>query len=115
MRIRGIADAVKLKVRVSEPGFRSLRSKIGILGELDTVGCGLHAVVAELTGITNGIQKVRGESRLAPGELHRHLTPGLDAECVVKQRLDFVPGQFMYKSDLVGVHETRVTHHVAAV
>ncbi len=34
---------------------------------------------------------------------------------VVEQRRDVVPGEFVDEADLVGVHEARVAHHVAAV
>ncbi len=58
---------------------------------------------------------MRGQGWLAAGELHRHLTPRLDGNRVVEQRLDFFPGKLVHESDLVGIHETRIAHHVAAV
>ena len=39
----------------------------------------------------------------------------LDADRVVQHRLDLVPGQLVHEPYLVGVHEARVAHHVAAV
>ncbi len=58
---------------------------------------------------------MRGQGWLAPGELHGHLTPRLDGKCVVEQRLDVFPGKLVYESNLVGIHETRIAHHVAPV
>jgi hypothetical protein len=55
------------------------------------------------------------ESRLAARKLHRQLPPRLDLDRVVQDFGDLIPGQFMDKADLVGVHETWVAHHVAAV
>jgi hypothetical protein len=53
--------------------------------------------------------------RLAARELHRHLPPRLERDRVVQQRPDVVPRQLVHEPDLVGVHEARVAHHVAAV
>ena len=53
--------------------------------------------------------------RLAARELHRHLAARLDRNGVVERRLDVVPGQLVDEAHLVGVHEARVAHHVAAV
>ena len=43
------------------------------------------------------------------------MTPGFDFDGVVQDFLDVVPGQLVYEAHLVGVHETRIAHHVAAV
>ncbi len=40
---------------------------------------------------------------------------GLMRDGVVEQRLDVFPGQLVDEPDLVGVHEARIAHHVAAV
>src|SRR6185503_7429012 len=50
--ICGIADSIELQISETEPGFRSLFAELGTLGELDAVGCGLNAVVADLAGIS---------------------------------------------------------------
>ena len=115
MGIRGVADAVELEIGVAQPSFRGLPRELRALGELDAVGSRLHAVVAELAGIANGVQKIGRHGRLATGELHRHLAPRLDGKRVVEQRLDVVPGKFVHEADLVGVHEAGIAHHVAAV
>ena len=53
--------------------------------------------------------------RLSARELHRHLPPRLDRNRVVEHGLDLFPAQFVHEPDLIGVHEARVAHHVAAV
>jgi hypothetical protein len=47
--------------------------------------------------------------------LHAHLPPGLDRHRVVEQLLDLIEAQFVHVPDLVGIHEARIAHHVAAV
>ena len=115
MRVGGVADAVELQVGIAQPGLGGLLGELRALGELDAVGGRLHRGVADLAGVTDGIEEVRRQRRLAARELHRHLPPGLDADGVVEHLLDVVPGQLVDEADLVGVHEARVAHHVAAV
>jgi hypothetical protein len=47
--------------------------------------------------------------------LYAHLAPRLEGGGVVQNRLDLFPGQLMHEAHLVGVHEARIAHHVAAV
>src|ERR1700679_1877909 len=103
MGIGRVADPVELEISIAQTCFRSLPRELRTLGKLDAVGSRLHAVVAELTSVANGVQKIWGHGGLAPGELHRHLAPRLDGKSVVEQRLDIVPGQLVHKADLVGV------------
>ena len=58
MRIGRVADAVELQVSVAQARFRGLPRELRALRELDAVGCRLHAVVAQLAGVANGVQKV---------------------------------------------------------
>ena len=44
-----------------------------------------------------------------------HLPPRLDRERVVEDRLHLVERQLVDEAHLVGVHEARIAHHVAAV
>ena len=39
----------------------------------------------------------------------------LDLDCVVKNLLDVTPAQLVNESDLIGIHKTRVAHHIASV
>jgi hypothetical protein len=75
----------------------------------------LHRVVADLARVAHRVEKVRRERRLAAGELHRHLAARFDRDGVIEHRLDVFPRQLVNEADLVGVHEARVAHHVAAV
>src|SRR6185312_6098629 len=115
MRVGRIADAVKLEVRVAQPRFSRLFGELGALRELNSIGGRLHAVVSDFTRIANGVQKIRRQRRLASGELYGHLAARLDGDRVVEQLLDIFPAQLMNKADLIGIHEARVAHHIAAV
>ena len=48
VRVGGVADAVELQVGVAQAGFERGLGELRALGELDAVGRGLHAVVADL-------------------------------------------------------------------
>ena len=115
MRVGSVADAIELEIRVAQAGFRGLAAELGGFCKLDSVGGSLDAVVADFAGVLHGVEEVGRESRLAAGELHRHLASRLDRDRVVEHGLDVVPSQFMDETDLVGIHETGVAHHVAAV
>ena len=110
-----VADAVKLQVGVAQARLIRPPRKARILGELDPVGRALHAVVAHLPGIRDGVKEVRRQRRLAAGKLDRHLPPRLDRDGIVEDLPDILPAQLMHESDLVGVHEARIAHHVAPV
>jgi hypothetical protein len=78
VRVGGVADAVELQVGVAQTGFSGgCFAELLALGELDAVGRGLHAVVADLAGVGDGVEEVRRQRGLAAGELHRHLARGL--------------------------------------
>src|SRR6266478_2940865 len=115
MSVGVVADAIELQVRVAHAGFKSLLGELLALGEFDAVGGGLHAVVANLAGVSDGFEEVRAHGRLAAGELHGHLASRLDAQGVIQDFLYFVPAEFMDIANLVGVHEAGVAHHVATV
>ena len=115
VRVGRVADAVELEIDVAEAGLGSGAAELLALGELDAVGSGLHAVVANLARVGDGVKEVGREGGLAAGELHAHLPPGLDGDGVVEHGLDFVPGELVDEADLVGVHEAGIAHHVAAV
>src|SRR5216684_6462142 len=69
MRVGGVADAVKLQIRVTQSGFRRLAAELRRLGKLDSVGRGLHGVVSNFAGIANGVEEVWRKRWLAAGEL----------------------------------------------
>ncbi len=48
VRIGFVADTVELQIRVTQTGFGGLLAELGALRELDAVGRGLNAVVADL-------------------------------------------------------------------
>ena len=115
MAVGIVADSVKLEVGITQSGLMSLAGKVEALGELNSVGCSLNAVVADFTGILDGPEKVRGDGRLPTRELDRHLPSWLDPQGVVEDLLDVIPRQLMDKANLVGVHEAGVAHHIAAI
>src|SRR5471030_375540 len=113
--VGGVADAVELQVRVTQTGIRGLAAKLRALGELNAIGGSLHGGVTHFARITDGFQEVRRNGGLAARELHRHLALGLNRDGVVEQGLNIFPAQLMHEADLVGIHETGIAHHVAAV
>ena len=115
MRVGGVADAVELQIGVAQARFGGRLREVEALREFDAVGRGLHRVVADLARVANRVEEIRRQRRLAAGELHRHLALRLDGDGVVEHRLDVVPRQLVHEADLVGIHEARVAHHVAAV
>ena len=115
MRVRGVADAVELQIRVTQARFGRRLRELRALGELDAVGRRLHRVVADLARVTHRVEEVRRHRRLAARELHRHLPARLDRDGVVEDLLDVFPAQLVDEPDLVRVHEAGVAHHVAAV
>ncbi len=115
VRVGGVADAVELQVRVAQAGLSRGLGELLRLGELDAVGGGLNAGVADLARVGDGVEEVGRERGLAAGELHRHLATRLDGDGVVQHGLDLVPRELVDEADLVGVHEAGVAHHVAAV
>ena len=115
MRVGRIADAVELQVGIAQAGFRRRLREVDALGELDAVGRGLHRVVADLAGVAHGVEEIGRQRRFAARELHRHLPARLDGDRVVEHRLDVFPRELVDEPDLVGVHEARIAHHVAAV
>ena len=68
--VSGVANAVKLQVGVAQSGFSGLLAEIQALGELNAVGSSLHAVIAHLTGVAEGIEEVGRNCGLAAGELY---------------------------------------------
>src|SRR5215213_437148 len=100
---------------VAQTGFGGLAAEVLALGELNTVGRRLHAVVTDLARILNGFDEVRRDRRLAARELYGHLAARLDRDGVVEDFLNILHAQLMYEADLIGVHEARIAHHVAAV
>ncbi len=58
VRVGCVADAVELEVDVTESGFSGGAAQFLALGELDAVGRGLHAVVANLAAVGDGVKEV---------------------------------------------------------
>ena len=57
VRVGVVADTVKLQINETQSGFGSLAAKFFALGELDTVGRGLHRVVTDFAGIRTASRK----------------------------------------------------------
>ena len=55
-----VADAVELQVGVAQAGFKRLLAIILALGEFDAVGRRLHAVVAHLARVADGVEEIAG-------------------------------------------------------
>ena len=110
-----VGHAVELEVGEAHARGLGAVREVEILGEADSVGRGLHAVIADLPAVRHGIQEVRRQRRLSARELHRHLPVRLHVDRIVENLADVVPGQLVNVPDLVRVHEAGVAHHVASV
>ena len=53
--VRVVADAVELQVGIAHARFEGLLAEFLALGELDAVGGGLHAVVADLARVAHRV------------------------------------------------------------
>jgi hypothetical protein len=67
VRVGGVADAVELQVGIAQTGVGGLAAELGALGELDAVGGGLHAGVADLARVPTASRKY-GEMVGSPPE-----------------------------------------------
>jgi hypothetical protein len=115
VRVGLVGDAVELEVGHVEAGLLRLERELRLEGEAQAVRRRLDHLVADLLRVGTGLDEVRREGRLSARELDRHLPPRLERDGVVQDLLDLVHGQLVDVADLVGVHEARVAHHVAAV
>src|SRR6185503_7121306 len=98
-----------------EAGLLGRVTELRLLGEADAVRRALDAEIANLARVSHGIEEVRAECGLPAGKLNAELAPGLHAQAVVEDLLDVAPFELVDVPDLIGVHEARVAHHVAAV
>ena len=90
--------------------------ELRVLGEADAVGRALHGEVADLRARSGSASRKCGESVGSPPENCTDIwRRGLMDDRVVEDLLDLVPLELVDVADLVGVHEARVAHHVAAV
>src|SRR4051812_17449600 len=103
--VRVIADAVKLKISITQSGRRGLATKLFALRELDSIGRALHRVIANLARVFDRIDKVRRDGRLTAGELYRHLPARLNRNRVVQDLLHILHAQLMHETDLVRIHK----------
>jgi len=110
-----VTNAVELEISVAESSLGSLSRKLFALCELDSVRGGLHAVVAQLASIGDGIQEIRRHGWLATRELNGHLTARLYLHGVIHDLHDFFPRQFVDVTNLIRIHETGIAHHIATV
>ena len=115
MAVRVIADAVELQVGVTQACFESLGTEFLALSELYSVGGSLDAVIADFAGEADGVQEARTHGWFAAGELYGHLAARLDLGGVLEDFLNFFPVEFVDVTDLIGVHEAGVAHHVETI
>ena len=115
MAVRVVAYSVKLKIYIAQPGFIRPLCQGLVLRKLDAVGRSLDAVESDLPGIGNCINEVRGDRGFAARKLHGHLAARLYRHGPIENFFHFFPVQLANKTDLVGVREAGITHHVAAI
>ena len=115
MAVGIVANTVKLQIGVPQARFSRLFTKLLTLGEFDSVGCGLNAVVAQFTSVPDRFDEIRRHGRLATRKLDGHLTSRLDFQGIPHDFLDLLPTQFVNITHLVGIHEARIAHHVTTI
>ncbi len=115
MTIRIVANAIELEINVTQASLGCLTTELFALCELNSVSRSLYGVVTNFACVSNSFDEMWRNRRLSPRQLNGHLSPRLDRDRVVKNLLNLVHSKFVYKTNLVGVHEAGITHHVAAV
>ena len=110
-----IGGSVELQVHQSESGILGAPAKPRILGEEYPIGGALDAKIANLSGVADGLQEMGTEGGLAAAELNAHLAARLNGQRVIEDLLDVFPVELVDVSYLIGIHEARVAHHVAAI
>ena len=90
MAIGVVAHAVKLQVNIAQASFGGFATEIFALGEFDSVGRCLNAVVTNLARILDRFDEVRRNRGLSTRELYRHLPTRLDRDRVIKNLADFI-------------------------
>ena len=63
--VRIVADAIELKVDVTQAGFSSLATKLLALGEFNPVGGRLYRIVTDFARVLDRFDEVRRDCRLA--------------------------------------------------
>src|SRR5207244_13316953 len=53
--VGGVADAVELQIGITHAGVGGLLGELETLGEFDAIGCRLHGVIADFSGVANGV------------------------------------------------------------
>src|SRR6266566_1188786 len=53
--VGSVADAIELQIRVAHSGVGGLLGELEALGEFDAIRCRLHGVIADFSGIANGV------------------------------------------------------------
>ena len=115
VRVGFVRYAIELQVTQSQACALGLLAELRILGEADAVAGALHAEVPDLTRIRDGSQEMWTQRGLPTGELHAELTLWFDRQTAVEDLLDLGPIEFVDEAHLIGIHETGIAHHVAAV
>src|SRR5215472_541793 len=115
MRVRAITDAVELQISIAQSGRGRGGSEFGAASKFDPVRGRLDHPIANLAGVANGCEKIGREGRLTTGELDRQLAARPDGDRIVEQLTNRIPVQLVDESDLIGIHEAWITHHVAAI
>ena len=99
----------------SNPASFACSGELRLEREAQPVRRRLHREVAHVLRVAARLEEVRRHRRLAAGELHRHLPARLERDRRVEDLLDLVERELVDVAHLVGVHEARAAHHVAAV
>src|ERR1043165_2176273 len=95
-------------------GLRSF-AELYVFGVADAIGRGENAVKANLLRVSDGVQEVGRERRLAARKENDDLATRLERDGVVEDRFRVFKRRLVNIADLIRIHEARVAHHVAAI
>src|SRR5207253_2507310 len=110
-----LAHAVELQIDAVLSGLLRLTAELYVLRVAYAVRRGEYAVEADLLRVGHGVKEVGRERWLAAREEYDYLPSRLERDGAVEYRLRVLERRLVDIADLIGVHETRVAHHVAAV
>src|SRR6266542_4679996 len=90
-------------------------TKFRIFGEPNAICGRQYSIKSNFLCVSNRLQIVRRQGRLAAREKNDDLTLRFERDCTIENRLGVCESWFVNVANLVSVHETRIAHHVAAI
>ena len=90
-------------------------AKLDVLGVANAVGRGENAIETDLLRVSDCVEKVRRQRRLAAREKNDDLAFWFERNGAIENRFRVFKRRLVNVADLVRIHEARIAHHVAAI